>query len=62
MFGGYGIYHESVMICLVANDTLYLKADKITEKHFIEKGLTPFKYDKGNKKVQMSSPRARRNL
>jgi DNA transformation protein and related proteins len=54
MFGGYGIYHDGVMIGLVADDTLYLKADKTTEKYFIEKGQTPFEYDKGDKKVQMS--------
>ena len=54
MFGGYGIYHDGIMIGLVADDTLYLKVDKTTEKHFIEKALTPFEYDKGNKKVKMS--------
>ncbi len=54
MFGGYGIYHDGVMIGLVSDDTLYLKVDKTTEKHFNEKGLTPFEYNKGDKKVQMS--------
>jgi DNA transformation protein and related proteins len=28
MFGGYGIYHDSVMFGLVADDVLYLKADE----------------------------------
>lgn len=27
MFGGYGIYHQGLMFGLVADDTLYLKAD-----------------------------------
>ncbi len=54
MFGGYGIYYEGIMIGLIADDMLYLKTDKTTEKKFIDKGLKPFKYDKGNKIVKMS--------
>ena len=54
MFGGYGIYHDGVMIGLVADDSLYLKEDKSTENYFINKQLKPFEYDKGEKKVQMS--------
>jgi DNA transformation protein len=27
MFGGYGVYHDGLMFALVADDTLYLKAD-----------------------------------
>ena len=54
MFGGHGIYHDGVMIGLVADDTLYLKADKTSQSHFLDKGLAAFTYDKGNKKVQMS--------
>jgi DNA transformation protein len=34
MFGGYGIYHDGIMFGLVADDTLYLKADASTAKHF----------------------------
>lgn len=54
MFGGYGIYHDGLMFGLVAEDTLYLKADDTTKQQFTDKELTPFEYDKGNKKVQMS--------
>ena len=54
MFGGYGIYHKGVMFGLVADDTLYLKADKETAKDFEMKGLPPFEYDKGGKVVKMS--------
>ncbi len=54
MFGGYGIYHKGVMFGLVADDTLYLKADDETAKDFEEKGLGPFEYDKGDKVVKMS--------
>ncbi len=54
MFGGYGIYHKGVMFGLVADDTLYLKADKVTAKEFETRGLDPFEYDKGDKVVKMS--------
>jgi DNA transformation protein and related proteins len=54
MFGGYGIYHDGLMFGLVADDTLYLKVDDSTKDQFINKDLSPFEYDKGNKKIQMS--------
>jgi DNA transformation protein and related proteins len=54
MFGGYGVYHEGLMFALIADDTLYLKVDDSTKQQFIDKKLTPFEYDKGNKIVQMS--------
>lgn len=54
MFGGYGIYHDGVMFGLVADDTLYLKADETTAEYFEEKGLCRFEYDKGDKTVRMS--------
>lgn len=54
MFGGYGIYHDDVMIGLVADDVLYLKADTASAPRFVGSGLTPFKYRKGDKVVAMS--------
>ncbi len=54
MFGGYGIYHEGVMIGLVADDVLYLKADAISAPRFVAWGLSQFKYRKGDKVVAMS--------
>ena len=54
MFGGYGIYHDGLMFGLVADDTLYLKANETTKQQFIDNDLSPFEYEKGNKKVQMS--------
>jgi DNA transformation protein len=54
MFGGYGIYHEGVMFGLVADDTLYLKADDATRARFDERDLPPFQYDKNGKMVAMS--------
>ena len=54
MFGGYGIYHDGVMFGLVENDTLYLKADETTQKHFESRGLSQFQYNRAGKVVKMS--------
>ncbi|MBN4050581.1 TfoX/Sxy family protein [Gammaproteobacteria bacterium AH-315-M22] len=54
MFGGHGIYFDSVMIGLVADDTLYLKADAQSLPKFQEHGLPQFMYAKGEKMVGMS--------
>ena len=54
MFGGHGIYHDGLMFALVADDTLYLKADSENTAHFEKLGLGPFEYDKGGKLVKMS--------
>ena len=54
MFGGYGLYHEGVMLGLVADDTLYLKADASTREHFLSHGLGAFEYEKNGKTVTMS--------
>ena len=62
MFGGHGIYHKEVMFGLVADDTLYLKADKETAKEFEARGLGPFEYDKGDKVVKMSYYLAPENI
>lgn len=54
MFGGYGLFHKDLMIGLVANDILYLKADDDSAAMFTEKGLTAFEYVKNGKSMQMS--------
>lgn len=54
MFGGHGIYHEGLMFGLVANDVLYLKADKTASGLFDEMGLPPFQYTKGERIMKMS--------
>jgi len=54
MFGGHGICFEGVMIGLVADDVLYLKADPESAPKFTEHGLPQFKYRKGDKMVGMS--------
>ena len=54
MFGGYGIYHDSLMFGLVADDVLYLKADEKSSVEFVQRGLSPFEYAKGGKIITMS--------
>lgn len=54
MFGGYGIYHSGLMFGLVADDTLYLKADGESVVAFTKRGLTPFRYERNGKLVKMS--------
>jgi DNA transformation protein len=45
MFGGAGIYCEGSMFALVADDTLYLKADERSKAMFVAEGMGPFTYD-----------------
>lgn len=54
MFGGHGIYHDGLMFALVADDTLYLKADESSKQEFINRQLPPFEYDKKDKTVKLS--------
>lgn len=54
MFGGYGIFLDGLMFGLIAESTLYLKADKSSEPDFIALGLEPFIYNKQGKLMKMS--------
>ena len=54
MFGGAGLYLDGVMFGLVADDILYLKADKKTQERYEAEGLEPFTYEGKSKPVRMS--------
>ncbi len=54
MFGGYGIYRESLMFGLVADDVLFFKADQETIPDYEVLGLGPFLFEKNGKMVAMS--------
>lgn len=54
MFGGYGVYRDDLMFALVADDVLYLKADKRSVEGFESKGLGRFEYEKKGKTVALS--------
>ncbi|MGE0213865.1 MAG: TfoX/Sxy family protein, partial [Parvibaculaceae bacterium] len=59
MFGGYGLFREGLMFGLVADDTLYFKADGESKTAFEREGLDPFSYETaGGKRVVMAYWRA----
>ena len=54
MFSGYGLYHDGVMFGLVADETLYLKADETIAHYFEAKNLARFEYSREGKVIKMS--------
>ena len=58
MFGGYGLYRDGRMFALIADDTLYLKADAQSSPEFVAAGCTPFEYVSATRSVKMSYWRA----
>ncbi len=53
MFGGAGIFHDDVMIGLVADGTLYLRTDEKTASDFAAEGSAPFTYQGKSKTIVM---------
>jgi DNA transformation protein len=51
MFGGYGIFQDDKMFAIVANDTLYLKADNRNRMDFERAGMEPFRPYKDQSRV-----------
>jgi DNA transformation protein len=59
MFGGAGIFRHGLMFALIAEETLYLKADHASQAEFEALSLPPFTYGtKGGKRTVMSYWRA----
>ena len=54
MFGGAGIFAEGLMIGLVSNGDIFLKADDETSPAFEREGLKPFTYGAKRRRVVMS--------
>ena len=54
MFGGCGIFKDELMFGLVADETLYLKADDGNRSDFEERGLQRFVYYKQDKPMYLS--------
>lgn len=48
MFGGAGVFRDGVMFALIADDTIYLKADEDSQQAFMAEGLSPFSYETKN--------------
>ena len=54
MFGGAGIFADGLMIGLIADDEIYLKADGQTLPSFEAEGMQPFTYGAKSRRVVMS--------
>jgi DNA transformation protein len=54
MFGGYGIFHQGLMFGLIADGSLYLKADDQTREQFTAEGCEAFSYYKKEKEYRLS--------
>lgn len=54
MFGGFGLYKDDIIFGIVADDTLYIKADDNNRARFLAQQLTPFTYTTSNKTATMS--------
>jgi DNA transformation protein len=53
MFGGAGIFCDGLMFGLVADDTLYLKADDTNRGDFERAGMAPFTYMRKSKPASL---------
>ena len=54
-FGGWALYHQSLVFAIVAQDTLYLKVDDVNRERFLAAGGYPFQYPgRGGDPVTMS--------
>jgi DNA transformation protein len=62
MFGGAGVYADGMMFGLVADDTLYLKADAETKAAFEAEGLGPYGYGGKGKRIDLPYWRAPERL
>ena len=54
MFGGAGIFAEGLMIGLISNGDIFLKADAETTPAFESEGLQPFTYGARRGRVMLS--------
>jgi DNA transformation protein len=58
MFGGYGVYLDGLMFAIVAEDTLYLKADEMNRAEFEQAGCEIFGYGRKGKRATLNFFRA----
>ncbi len=43
MFGGHGLYRDGIFFAIVANSSVFLKADGMNQPDFEAQGLKPFR-------------------
>ena len=54
MFGGHGLYLDGLLIGVLIEDAVYLKADAHTQADFEAAGCAPYVYAMGNKSLTLS--------
>ena len=54
MFGGHGLYLDGLFIGIIADETLYLKADELSQPVFAAAGMAPFTYSSRGRQVALS--------
>ena len=54
MFGGYGIFRHDLMFALIADGSLYLKADDECRERFLDEACEPFSYFKKDREYRLS--------
>ena len=54
MFGGWGIYFDKVIVGIIAEGELYLKADPEIVLKYKKLGCYPFSYDRDAKIIEMN--------
>jgi DNA transformation protein len=54
MFGGHGLYLDGLFVGIVADETLYLKADDATQPAFAAAGMAPFSYSSRGRRISLS--------
>jgi DNA transformation protein len=53
MFGGWGLYVDTLFIAILASDQLYLKTDASSREVFAAAGCTPFVYSSDGQSVSL---------
>jgi DNA transformation protein len=54
MFGGEGIFAGDLMIAIVVDEQIYLKAGDSNRPDFLAEGSRPFTYERGKKRIAAS--------
>ena len=54
MFGGHGLYLDGLFIGIIAEETLYLKADELSQPAFQAAGMAPFTYRSRGRQIALS--------
>jgi DNA transformation protein and related proteins len=58
LFSGHGIFLDGLMFAIVAQETLWLKADEMSREEFERVGCEPFQYDRSGKIATLGFYRA----